>query len=135
MDNIGDVLSWLEVAQRDYDIALHLSEVFRPLPVENICYNCQQAIEKTLKAILIFHVGEYPKTHDIRELHQLCKELGTDFGLTPGLTRTITRYATKSRYPDEMHEFTGEDTELGLRYAKQVLVRAREEVTKCQPHT
>jgi len=53
MDNLDDILKWLEIAQRDYDIALHLSKTFRPLPVENICYNCQQAIEKALKAILI----------------------------------------------------------------------------------
>ena len=129
MDNADDILAWLAVAQRDYDIALHLSVAFRPLPIANICYNCQQAIEKALKAILIYHASEYPKTHDIRELHQLCKESGTDFGLTPSVTRTLTRYATKSRYPDGMHEFTDKDADIGLKYAKQILEKAKHIVT------
>jgi len=126
MDDFEFVNEWLKYAQRDYDIALHLSESFHPLPTENICYNCQQAIEKTLKAILITLVGNYPKTHDIRELHQLCKEAGTDFGLTSSITRTLTRFATKSRYPDDVYDFTDKDTEIGLKYAEQILSQARE---------
>jgi len=125
VDNYDDIMEWLEYAQRDYDIALHLYKTFRPLPAENICYNSQQAVEKALKAMLILHIGDYRKTHDIRELHQMCKEVGADFGLEQSTTRLLTRFATKSRYPDEVFDFTESDAEIGLRYAKQVLEQAQ----------
>ncbi|MCL2188310.1 MAG: HEPN domain-containing protein [Defluviitaleaceae bacterium] len=132
MRDFDVVKEWLRYAQRDYDIALHLNESFHPLPVENICYNCQQAIEKALKGVLILMVGDYPKTHDIRELHQLCKEAGVDFTLQPSATRTLTRFATKSRYPDDVYDFTEADAEMGLKYAKQVLTQAKEVLDKTE---
>jgi HEPN domain-containing protein len=132
MNDFNTVYEWIKYAQRDYDIALHLSEVFRPLPVENICYNCQQATEKTMKGILILHKGDYPRTHDIESLHELCKEAGTDFGLTPSITRTLTRFAKKSRYPDDVYDFTDTDTEFGLKYAKQIINQANEVLEKAQ---
>jgi len=124
--NFDDILAWLDYAQRDYDIAVHLSQTFHPLPTENICYNTQQAVEKSLKAILILLTGDYNKTHDIRVLHQACKEAGVDFGLQSSTTRVLTRFATKSRYPDEVHDFTDKDAELGIVYALQVLTHAKE---------
>jgi len=124
--NFDDISAWLDYARRDYDIALHLSNTFRPMPTENICYNSQQAIEKSLKGILILRTGDYRKTHDIRELHQMCKEAGVDFGLQPSTTRTLTRFATKSRYPDEVFDYTDKDAELGLKFAEQILTQAKE---------
>jgi HEPN domain-containing protein len=132
MGDLTVVNDWINFAQRDYDIAVYLNAGFRPLPTENICYNCQQAVEKALKAILIYVVGNYPKTHDIRELHQLCKESGVDFGLTSTITRTLTRFATKSRYPDDVNEFTDTDTEIGLKYAKQILEQAKDFLEKAK---
>ena len=126
MSDLATVAEWLKFAERDYEIALHLSKTFHPLPVENICYNCQQATEKAIKGILILHKGDYPRTHDIESLHELCKEAGTDFGLTLSMTRTLTRFAKKSRYPDDVFDFTETDTEIGLKYAKQILNQARE---------
>ena len=126
LSRIDDVLAWFDYAQRDFDIALHLSKTFRPMPTENICYNSQQAIEKSLKGILILRTGDYRKTHDIRELHQMCKEAGVDFGLQPSTTRTLTRFATKSRYPDEVFDCTDKDAELGLKFAEQILTQAKE---------
>jgi len=126
VSDLATVAEWLKFAERDYEIALHLSKTFHPLPVENICYNCQQATEKAIKGILILHKGDYPRTHDIESLHELCKEAGTDFGLTLSMTRTLTRFAKKSRYPDDVFDFTETDTEIGLKYAKQILNQARE---------
>jgi hypothetical protein len=42
--NYDDISAWLVYAQRDYDVAEHLSKTFHPLPTENVCYNSQQAI-------------------------------------------------------------------------------------------
>jgi len=141
MSDFNVVDEWIIYAERDYEIALHLSKTFHPLPVENICYNCQQATEKAMKGILILHKGDYPRTHDIESLHELCKEAGIDFGLTPSMTRTLTRFAKKSRYPDDVYDFADTDTEIGIKYAEQILTQAREvldnakkEVDKSETH-
>ena len=38
----------------------------------------------------------------------------------------ITEFATESRYPDSVFDFTKEDAELGLKYAKKVIDQVRE---------
>ena len=73
MGNLTDAKEWIKFAQRDYDVAVTLNKVHRPLPAENICYSCQQSIEKSLKAILIYHTNKAPLTHDIELLQELCR--------------------------------------------------------------
>jgi len=70
---------------------------------------------------LIYNTGDAPKTHDIRMLHRLCKEYTTEIDLTPNIARTLTRFATRSRYPDDVYDFTEADTELALKCAWQTL--------------
>jgi HEPN domain-containing protein len=132
MSDLNVVNDWLKFGKRDYDIAVHLNEHFRPLPMENICYNCHQASEKAIKGILILHTGDYQRTHDIESLHEQCKAAGTDFGLTPSMTRTLTRFAKKSRYPDDVYDFTESDIEIGLKYAKRILEQAEDTFTKAK---
>ena len=59
--NIDDVLEWLEIADNDFDSAILLNEAVRK-HFEIICYHCSQAIEKYLKAYLIFN-NIIPKKH------------------------------------------------------------------------
>jgi len=132
MNDLNVVAEWLKFAQRDFDIAVHLKEHFHPLPVENICYNCQQTAEKAMKGILILHIGDYQRTHDIEFLHEQCVAAGTDFGLTPSMTRTLTRFAKKSRYPDDVYDFTESDAEIGLKYAQRILEQAAKVLSKAQ---
>ena len=117
---------WIKFAERDYAVALHLSKTFHPLPTENICYGCQQSVEKSLKAILAYNEDDIPKTHDIELLHQLCQKYTDKIELDISITRALTRFATKSRYPDNVFDFTKEESELGLKYAKQILDKVKE---------
>jgi len=58
-------------------------------------------------------------------LQDLCEQAGTDFGISPSKTRALTRFATKSRYPDDVYDFTDNDAELDLKYSAQVLSQAK----------
>jgi HEPN domain-containing protein len=61
------VLQWLDKAAADLDVAEELctqGDRFR----EIIAFHCQQAAEKYLKAFLVRHQIEFPKTHDIAKL-------------------------------------------------------------------
>ena len=65
MKNESDVKEWLRYADMDILSANHLNEIQYPKPLEIICYHCQQAAEKMLKALLLAYDGELQKTHDL----------------------------------------------------------------------
>lgn len=44
-------------------------------PYDTTCFHAQQAIEKSLKALLAFHGQAVPRTHDLEELQRLCSPL------------------------------------------------------------
>lgn len=62
-----EVKNWLDCAKRDLDVARHLNTAFYPKPLEIVCYHCQQAAEKAIKAVIISlgSPGGLPKRHDL----------------------------------------------------------------------
>ena len=52
MNKIEEIKVWLEIASKDYNTALFLRNM-KPIPLEIICFHCQQSAEKDLKAYLI----------------------------------------------------------------------------------
>ena len=126
MASIINAKEWMKYAERDYAVALHLSKTFHPLPTENICYNCQQSVEKSLKAILAYNEADIPKIHDIIALDDLCQAHIGKALIDVKIAGTMTRFATKSRYPYNDIDFTKEDADLALKTAKQVLDQVKE---------
>ena len=49
-----EVQQWLAFAKMDMDTARHLYDTFYPKPLPIICYHCQQAAEKSIKAVIVF---------------------------------------------------------------------------------
>ncbi len=37
----NNAFEWLEYAEKDFGVAKHLFETFRPMPIEIICFHCQ----------------------------------------------------------------------------------------------
>ena len=86
---------WLEKAQYDIDTARAMLKTERYVYV---IFCCQQAIEKSLKAIIADRTKEMPP-----RLHNLL-ELATIAGVDPGkdrsaLMRSLTNFYIHSRYP------------------------------------
>ena len=72
---------------------------------EDKCYILQQALEKALKAVLVYYERSYPNTHDINRLFQLveqCIELPGNV-YAEDLVR-LTIFAVERRYPDGVPE-------------------------------
>jgi len=64
---------WFDIAEMDIASAKYLQSI-HPIPVEIICYHCQQSAEKLLKGFLDFNKHEIIKTHDLIALNKLCIE-------------------------------------------------------------
>jgi HEPN domain-containing protein len=68
--NVNDPRSWLLKADRDLNLA-RIAQIHAPDSPDLICYHCQQAGEKYLKALIIHYNIPLRKTHDLEELLDL----------------------------------------------------------------
>lgn len=59
---------WIEKTEEDFFSVTHLAGAGRLTPYNVICFHCQQAGEKWLKARLCEDGVVFPKTHDLRAL-------------------------------------------------------------------
>ena len=66
-------------ANSDYVAAASLIGDDSELHSDIIAFHCQQCIEKYLKAFLIYHDVDYPKTHNLELLLYLCLRADKDF--------------------------------------------------------
>ena len=92
---------WLEFAAMDLDSAQFLLGM-RPVPVEIICYHCEQAAEKLLKAVLVAADVEPPKTHDLIQLCKKCAELDEEYEALADACIELSPYGVQVRYPSNL---------------------------------
>ena len=119
-------LEWIGYAENDLAVAIHLYDIYRPLPENTICWLCQQSVEKSYKAILAYHDAKIKKIHDIGLLQKDTIILEPGVVLDDKIAAKITVFAVESRYPDNVFDFTKEDAELGLKYAKRILEQVKQ---------
>ena len=120
MKDMEWVLKWFRRAQDDYAVACHLFQDFHPKPLEIICYQCQQAVEKALKSYLIYQEYEFPMIHDLRKLCVLCAEFDIQFKDYSDDCADLIPYATQARYPDD-REVLEPETESALHKTSRVM--------------
>jgi HEPN domain-containing protein len=92
------ILQWLQKAEHDLIAAEILIEA-NPIILDIACFHCQQAIEKYLKAFLIFNKHDFIFTHNLDFLAQQCATYDADF-LNLDM-KNINLYAVRARYPHD----------------------------------
>ncbi|MBU4270591.1 MAG: HEPN domain-containing protein [Planctomycetes bacterium] len=92
------VREWLARAQADLQGA-EVALGGRPLITEHVCFHGQQAVEKALKAFLVYHGVDFPWTHQIGPLLDLCIEQNGSFSRLVTAAVPLTEYAVRFRYP------------------------------------
>ena len=114
------ILEWISFADRNLGIASHLEKHYHPTPLEDICFNCQQAVEKYLKGYLVYATDTLPpRTHDLRELCLLCTQQDERFEQLMRACGALNPYSVQPRYPRET--YIDEDLMLrALRYAAEI---------------
>ena len=70
-----------------------------PYILDSTCFHCQQAVEKYLKAYLIFKEVNFKKTHDIDYLLEECAKFDKEFNHID--VKNINDFAVDIRYPDD----------------------------------
>jgi HEPN domain-containing protein len=100
-DAKGDLVrAWLLRASHDLASARKLAAGDDPL-LDTAIYHCQQAAEKTLKALLVFRDQRFPKTHDLALLLKLAVVVEPRIGAPLSDPDRLTEYGTAFRYPGD----------------------------------
>ena len=92
--------AWLEKAEHDLGTA-KITLLYLPEYADTICFHCQQAVEKYLKAYLIHLDIEFRRTHDLVYLLELINEIEDIDELWFDAAAILNDYAVHIRYPDE----------------------------------
>ena len=114
------VVPWIQKAENDISTARHLAEKMYPIPTEIVCFHCQQAAEKYLKAFLVWNNQEPPKIHDLIELAKLCSRFDESFLLLSPKCEYLIPFATRTRYPGTSDLDYG-DIKMALAYAQDII--------------
>lgn len=97
--NPNDPQAWFDKGHRDLELAMAMLPYWEKFP-DILCYHCQQAAEKQLKALLLHHGQSVKRTHDLEELLDLLKvfESSIDVKYYNNALK-INDYSILMRYP------------------------------------
>ena len=114
----SEVRRWLRKARHDWSAAQKIM-TSDGVETEVAAFHCQQAVEKMLKAYLVYHAIDYEKVHDLGRLLDQCTTVRADFEALRDAVIPLTIYAVAFRYPGPA-EPTGEQVEYALGVVDQV---------------
>ncbi len=129
MDRLDIVQEWLNRAKSN----LAKAKTGRDNPdiyLEDLCFDAQQAIEKSLKAFLIFLKIDFPKTHSIGDLLTLLIQNKIVVSDKIKESARISYYAVTTRYPGDWEPVASTDYEYTVNMAEKVFYWVQEELIK-----
>jgi HEPN domain-containing protein len=94
----NSVREWLAYADDDLRVARHTLSMEPNCPFRLVAYFAQQSAEKYLKAYLVSKKVEFPYTHDIGSLLDICAGF-TDWKESLAEAEDLSAYSSSTRYP------------------------------------
>jgi HEPN domain-containing protein len=114
----GTPEEWMRIARSDFAYAQ------APVPDRGIlavpCFHAQQAVEKSLKAVLHYLAIDFPRTHNLDVLVSLLPQ-GAVFPFDRRHIAALTDYAATARYPGEYEDITEQERDDAVRLAQGVV--------------
>ncbi len=122
------IRSWLAKANEDLKVSLVLIKDEMPL-TSPICFHCQQAVEKFFKAFLATNGVDFPKTHDVDYLLELCKKI--NINLFENIdTLDLNLFSVDIRYPGDEYNPNLAETKNYIALANQIKGIVEQEISK-----
>lgn len=119
MKNRALVKQWLTRALSNLDRA-RAGKIQNTILYEDLCFDCQQAVEKSLKALLVAHDVECPHTHIIAHLLETLEQNRIAVPNDMKSSVDLTEYAVHTRYPGLYEPVTEEEYREALAVAECV---------------
>jgi HEPN domain-containing protein len=122
-DAFGTAQQWLQRAKGNLALAK------QPKPKEafwdDLCFDAQQAAEKSIKAVLVHRKIDFPKTHNIRALLELVDPTGSQISKEIWQAIDLTNYAVETRYPGPAEPVTRSEHRQAVALAQKVVKWAK----------
>jgi HEPN domain-containing protein len=110
---------WLEKAEKDLGLAKHLLKE-KTIYLEAVGFHAQQAAEKYLKAFLVQHQIEFPKTHNLGKLLDLVSRIDPDLAESLREATKLNPYSIVARYPGDSPKINEKDARKAVKLAAMV---------------
>ena len=95
------IKNWFFRANEDIAVINNLVKSDAADYTSTICFHSHQAVEKFLKAFLVYHDVDFPKTHDLDFLLLECQKINkTAFEID---LKSLTDFGVAVRYPDDFY--------------------------------
>ncbi|MBE0538127.1 MAG: HEPN domain-containing protein [Ignavibacterium sp.] len=129
---IKQVLKWIEYADEDLRVTEIVFSLSSNVPYRIIAYHSQQCAEKYLKAFLLYHNVDFPYTHNISTLIELCLPF-VDLNEKLSLAKELSKYAVAVRYPTDYLTLNKKETIRLIKIAQKVKTVIRKLLVKENP--
>ncbi|MBW8333553.1 MAG: HEPN domain-containing protein [Prolixibacteraceae bacterium] len=113
-----EIKEWMEKADHDLGSAkviyLHLPEYF-----DTIAFHCQQAVEKYLKAVLIYYHIDFLRSHDLIYLLEL---LSAKIEVDDSKFKkafSLNNFGVQIRYPNKIVKLSKEEIEAAIEISEE----------------
>ena len=98
-DKEDHIKKWLFRAKEDLSVLNRLADDEIEFYTSTICFHAQQSVEKNLKAFLVYHDVDFPRTHDVDFLLDECQKIDpSNFEID---LKSLTEFGVSVRYPDD----------------------------------
>jgi len=118
-EKVDKIKQWIVKGDHDLGTAkitfLHIPEY-----LDTVTFHCQQAVEKYLKAYLIFQSTTFRFSHDLVYLLDLIAQSDTEFENYYDLVSELQGYAVEIRYPSETIYLSKDKVEKAIQIAKSI---------------
>lgn len=128
MKKTENALSWIKRAESNLAKA-GVGRSDEKILYEDLCFDCQQAVEKSLKALLVLYDQDPLITHSITLLLGNIKgNINIDIPDFVNESVILSDYAVQTRYPGFYEPVTVEEYNTALQLASQVLNWVKNEI-------
>lgn len=118
-DQVDEISQWIIKGDHDLGTA-KITYLHIPDYLDTVTFHCQQAVEKYLKAYLIFQSITFRFSHDLIYLLDLITQNDSDFESYYDSVSELQGYAVEIRYPNETIYLSNEKVENAIFTAKNV---------------
>ena len=123
-----DPREWLNRARSNLALAKNTCD--NSVYFEDLCFNAQQAAEKAIKAVCIFHHIPYPYVHDLATLVTVLMQNGISVPEQVKESAKLTRFAIATRYPHLLSSVSEREYQRAVAVAEGVIRWSEDEIIK-----
>jgi len=111
---------WFDIGEEKFNFAQSSFEEFNRF-YPQICFQCQQTVEKYLKGFLVLHTKKVPRIHDLPELVKICSKINKEFSKFLEKASILSQFYIITRYPLEYPPAGKKEAEECLIIAEEII--------------